>query len=62
MPRIGKHQDAVLRALKMIGPWRPGADNLWNYLSPVRTARILEGLAARRLVTVDDDGSYRASD
>jgi hypothetical protein len=62
VPRIGKHQDAVLNALRMIGPWRPGADNAWNYRTPVETARILDGLASRGLVRVADDGSYRSVD
>jgi hypothetical protein len=58
MPRIGKNQDAVLNALRMVGPWRPGEKNAWNYRTPVETARILDGLASRGLVRVGDDGSY----
>ena len=62
MPRIGVHQDAVLSALRMIGPWRPGDDNPWNYRTPAETARILERLAVRGLVALDDEGKYRPKD
>jgi len=62
MPRIGRHQDAVLNALRMIGPWRPGADNVWNYGTPANTAGVLERLAERGLVRVDDEGRYIPSD
>ena len=62
MPRIGRNQDAVLNALRMIGPWRPGERNAWNYRTPAETARILERLAERGLVRVGDDGSYLSAD
>jgi len=53
---------AVLSALRMIGPWRPGDDNPWNYRTPAETARILERLAVRGLVALDDEGKYRPKD